>query len=567
MTNLKYLVKKYLYLPGIILAIAGIVANLLTNQWSPLYISLLAAGTIVLIAWVILNFSSVRTFWQRRSTQIGTNALVATLAVLVILGLINFLVWRSPVRIDLTENQIFTLSPQTQEIVQTLQKPLKVWVFDRDPNSVDKELLQTYRRYNANFEFEFVDPDARLGLAKQFNVKSLGDVYLEYGDKKQLVQSLRVANQREPLSEMKLSSAIEKIQRDRIQNIYFLQGHGEPQLNTTQGGLSEATEALKNKGYQVEGLNLGESAAIPPDTDAIAIVSPKRKLLPGEVEVLKNYSDRGGNLLLAIDPSADPGLEPILKEWGVQLDPRVVIDASGAGSAIGLGPEIPVITQYGNHPITQDFKNGISLYPVARPVSTVKVPGVEAVALLVTNDKMWAESDLTSNEIKFDEGKDIPGPVDLGVALTRTLAKTTNPSPSPASPASPAPSSSPSPPISASPRPRVPASSPSPSPTTSNAEPEKNQPPKTEAKLVVFGNGTFATNGWFEQQLNGDVFLNSIQWLASSEEQPLSIRPKEPKNRRINLTHLQAEMISWLSLVIFPLLGLLLAGLTWWKRR
>jgi ABC-type uncharacterized transport system involved in gliding motility auxiliary subunit len=85
--------------------------------------------------------------------------------------------------------------------------------------------------------------------------------------------------------------------------------------------------------------------------------------------------------------------------------------------------------------------------------------------------------------------------------------------------------------------------------------------------MVVIGNSTFATNQWFGLQLNGDVFLNSVQWLAETNEQPLSIRPKEPQKRRIILNGLQASLISWLSLVIFPLLGISLAIATWWRRR
>jgi ABC-type uncharacterized transport system involved in gliding motility auxiliary subunit len=85
--------------------------------------------------------------------------------------------------------------------------------------------------------------------------------------------------------------------------------------------------------------------------------------------------------------------------------------------------------------------------------------------------------------------------------------------------------------------------------------------------MVVIGNALFMTNQWFNEQLNGDIFLNSVQWLANREEQPLAIRPKEAKNRRLTLTPLQASAINWLSLVIFPLLGIGLGICTWWKRR
>jgi ABC-type uncharacterized transport system involved in gliding motility auxiliary subunit len=88
-----------------------------------------------------------------------------------------------------------------------------------------------------------------------------------------------------------------------------------------------------------------------------------------------------------------------------------------------------------------------------------------------------------------------------------------------------------------------------------------------EARLVVFGNATFATNGWFEQQLNGDMFLNSVKWLADEDEQLLSIRPKTLENRRIILSVEQARLLGWLAVIVFPALGFMMAGVIWWQRR
>jgi ABC-type uncharacterized transport system involved in gliding motility auxiliary subunit len=85
--------------------------------------------------------------------------------------------------------------------------------------------------------------------------------------------------------------------------------------------------------------------------------------------------------------------------------------------------------------------------------------------------------------------------------------------------------------------------------------------------LVVFGNSNFATDGWFEQQLNSDVLLNSVSWLGKRDEQALSIRPKEQKNRRLNLTQAQSGVLGWTALAIMPLVGFTAAGLMWWRRR
>lgn len=557
---------KYLFIPGLILAIAGLVAGLIGQKWLPLYVGLLIAGIILLVVWLGFVFSTAQGFWSRRSTKIGANAIVATLSLLAIVGLLNFLAVRYSTRIDLTENQLFTLAPQSQEIVKNLSQPLKVWVFDRDPHPVDRELLETYRRYSPNLTFEFVDPDVKLSVAKQFNVKTVGEVHLEYGSKKQLVQTLTTFNQREPLSEVNLTNGIEKILRDRTLRVYFLQGHGEHPLTGTEGSLSQAIATLKQKGYEVNPLNLAETPAIPEDANVLIIAGAKRKLLQQEVTLLKDYSDRGGSLFLMVDPDTDLGLDPLFKEWGIQLDRRVIIDGSGTGSILNLGPATPLITRYGDHPITKDFNDGISIYPLARPVGTVKVKGVEAVTLLETSDSMWGESNLTSEELSFDPQADTPGPFDLGVALTRDLAeKATKPLENQTQPQA---SPSPSPAKPSEKNPQKPSISDTDKPDLAESS-DKEKPKTSKSRLAILGNSTFATNGLFDNPslLNGDIFLNSVQWLASEEEQSLSIRPKEAENRRIVLSTLQAGIIGWVSLVVMPLLALVMAFVVWWRRR
>ncbi|ACB52991.1 unknown [Crocosphaera subtropica ATCC 51142] len=624
---------KYLFIPGLILTVAGLVPLFITKTQSILYLSLVIAGGIFLFIWLIYLLVTGRSFWQKRSTQTGTNAFVSVLSLVIILGLINFIAVRYSPRIDLTENQLYTLSPETQEIVKNLDKPTKVYVFDKEITPQDEDLLENYQRYNNNFQFELIDPDIKVGLTEQFNVQSLGDVYLEYGDKKQLVQTLIVFNQREPLSEIKLTNAIEKIKKDYIPKIYLLQGHGEYSLEPSpEGSLSEATNSLESKGYEVNPLNLVENAGIPDDADVIIIASPKRQLFEQEVTALKEYSEQGGNLFLLLDPNTDPGLEPILKDWGIQLDNRIIIDGSGSGNIVGLGPTTPFITNYGNHPITEEFANSISFYPLSRPVDTVEVENIEATSLLVTNEQMWAESNLESEEVIFDPEEDIPGPFDLGVALTRTIDKevvnndtkednqnsetnegienldesenkeieNNNNSEQETEEQNQSDSSdnevnnnteqekddnnsetinnqsdvneeetegnnnSDSSVNDETNKNQKEENTSNPSNNEQNNNPEKEQ---IESRLVVIGNSTFATDSLFNQQLNGDVFLNSVQWLSNQDDQPLSIRPKEPKDRKLNLSPLQANIITILSLGIVPLLGLIAAGITWWRRR
>ncbi len=699
----------YLFWLGPVLTIMGITAKVVAGEWSLIALGLLIAGLVIIGLWLLFLGSLAPGFWGRRSTQVGTNAIISTLAVLVILGLINFLGVRYVQRVDLTENNLFSLSPQSQRVVQNLQQPVKLWMFDRQPNPADVELLKNYRRYGSKLEFEYIDPQEKPALARKFNVKSLGEVYLEYGAERKLLQMLSPA---ERLSEVKLTNGIEQITSGRTDTVYFLQGHGERPLEQVEGSLSGAVNALKEKNFIAQPLNLAERSEVPKDASVVVVAGPKRALFPGEVQALRNYLSAGGSLLLMLDPDTNPGVDSLLAEWGVQLERQIVVDASGQGRSVGLGPATPLVSSYGNHPITKDFGGGFSFYPLARPMEIQPVDGVKETPLISTNEQSWGESTPEKQPLEFDPKIDRPGPLILGVALSRKVQSpsdlfapipliTPTPQPSPtASPSGqpkasptpiplitptpqPSPSTSPKtqPTTSSTPKPKAtatPEASPSPSPkvqptasltpkpqmgsqkyqslldtsvdcpfgelafwsdrlptcteksqfergydvtfltsttlsqatgtpeaspsdspkaqatTSPTAKPQATATPEAaptaspsaqptaspsptkednadnkapEARLVVYGNSNFATDGWFEQQLNGDVFLNSVSWLSKRDEQALSIRPKEQQNRRINLTAAQAGTLGWTAIAIVPLVGFMTAGVLWWRRR
>ncbi|MGF1486406.1 MAG: GldG family protein [Prochloraceae cyanobacterium] len=512
---------KYLFLSGPFIFIVGLVAGIVSGIWSIIPLSLILTGTIFTLLWLGL---SKRRFWQQRSTTVGTNILISTLSVLIILGLINFLASRYSFRIDLTESQIYSLSPQTQQIVKNLNKPLTVWVFDRDFSQVDRELLENYSRYSPLFKFESVDPQVEVDRLAAFQDRnslkdlSLGEVYLEYDNKKQLVQQLYPANNpnpaaKEPISELQLTTAIAKIKRDRIPYIYFLTGHGETTLAATRDGLSRAVSSLDANGYKIAPLNLVTNGKIPDNTTAIVISNPQKELFSAEIKLLRNYLNNGGRLLLMLDPDRTADPEPILQDWGIKLDDRVIIDASGSNVFLGFGVDTTVVTQYGDRPITKDFSDkNITLFYRARAIEIESKPEISAAPLLISDEQTWAESEL-NKEVSLDPKKDKSGPFNLAFALNKSLEN------------------------------------------------------EVDSRLVIFGDSDFATNSWISQQFNQNLFINAIAWLANSDDSNISIIAKEPKNRRLNIGLTRGIILNLLALLIFPLLALILAGITWWQRR
>jgi len=205
---------------------------------------------------------------------------------------------------------------------------------------------------------------------------------------------------------------------------------------------------------------------------------------------------------------------------------------SGMGQLFGASEAVPVAANYPSHPITERFRV-MTAYPLSRSVTPVEggVGGHTAQPLVTTSDRSWAETDLqgvlTSQKIGLDAGKDKPGPITLAAAVS-------------------------------APSPDAPAADP--------ANPPKNDAPKPETRLVVFGDSDFASNNVLGIEGNRDLFLNAVGWL-SQQENLISVRAREADDRRVTLTAAQQNNIVWLSLLIVPGVVFGTGVFSWWKRR
>ena len=500
--------------PGIGLTMAGLSAGVVSGQWGAVPMVLMILGLALVLFWVLLMVTA-KEFWRSRSTQAGTNALIAVTAMVLILALLNFLVARYPQRVDLTENQIFSLAPQSKEVVRALDKPVKAYIFTPGKLAPVENVLKNYQSLSENFAYEFVNPVQQPGLVKELGMKDQGDLILQTEGKNQFVQNIAT----EQFSESDLTNALARINSGETEKVYFLEGHGE--LDLTQ--LALAQELLNDRGYESELFNLAATinsgGSIPDDASAIVVAGPQRGLLAPEVTALKDYLAKGGGLLLLVDPNTDPKLDALLKDWGVTLDDRLIIDGSGGlgvdatGGVVGFGPTAPLVNRYGNHPITEDFGNGNSFFPSSRAINLAEATGVDATPLLITNEQSWAEKDVES-QVQFDPSRDLKGPLSLGAALSK--------------------------------------------PATSA---------EGQSRLVVIGNSSFATSNILSQQLNRDVLINSVIWAGQREGEILSISAKELTDRRLTLTPIRANMVALVAVLLLPLAGFGAAGFLWWKRR
>lgn len=458
---------------------------------------------------------------RRRVWAYGSNTVISTLFFFGILVIIALIAEKHPWRVDLTENKAFTLSEQTLNILGSIQEPIEVTAFFATASPEGSEagdLLETYRYHNDKISYQFVDPDRNPEKAEQYAVRAYGTLVLSGYGNRQTIQSA---------GEEALTNAIARLTRNKQKKVVFLTGHGEHSLEGfDKDGYSSVKSALQKENYAVEDLNLLQHDLVPEDTAVLIIAGPQKPLFNEEQAALKAYLERGGKIIVMVEPYADGGLQKFLESYGIVLAEDIVIDK--LSKVFGGSYLLPVVTEYGAHKITKDFSLA-TFYPEARSVSPMEEPpkGVHLDVLASTSANAWAETDfamLRQGQASFDEQQDRSGPVPLVVLSEIQLGQAQGAEAS--------------------------AGAKQQEPSNARKQPESSAP---KAYLLVAGDSEFINNTHFGLSGNGDFFLNMVNFLAE-EENLIVIKARKGRGQPVVLTDSQARILLWTVLVLMPLL-------------
>ena len=544
---------------GVAVVVAGMVARFVVPERQELWWWALVVGVALIVVYGLGQWRSVAELFERRQARYGALATSGVLLGVAILVGANYILARQNMRWDLTAAGQYSLSDQTVRILESLESPIRVMVFAQEfdfPRYRDR--LAEYEYTSSQVSLEFVDVDRNPGLARQYEVQSYGTVVFDYDGRVERV----VSDQ-----EQELTNALIKAVEGEERRAYFLQGHGERlPTGTERDGYSALADALRLDNLSVETVILSQAGAVPADAAVLVAAGPATDLLPAEVELLRAYLEGGGKMLFLIDPPDAPdapardNLLGLIAEWGIEVGRDMVVDVSGVGQLLGTDATVPVAASYPQHPITDRFAL-LTAFPLARSVRPAAGGAGDRVAtsFVETSPRSWAESnlDLTSGEVAMEiEAGDVPGPISIAAAVAVEVE---------APPAGGAGDAAGTPEADAGGGEDAAEAAGGGEGGAADGGPEADEGP-SEARVAVFGDSDFAANGSLGIQGNRDLVLNAVNWLTE-QENLISIRPREPEDRRITLTADQQFRIQVASLILIPGLIFGTGVYTWWRRR
>jgi ABC-type uncharacterized transport system involved in gliding motility auxiliary subunit len=454
-------------------------------------------------------------FLKARQTKYAAYAATYIAVVIAVIAAANVLANRYEKSFDSTSNKRYSLSEQTVKIVKGLKQDATITYYDQSSRfQSGKDQLDLYANLSHKVHVVYVDPDKNPELAREAGIKNYGTAVVRVGANKQEAKGL---------NEEGITGAFIRDLKNTTRTVRFVTGSGEHQIDDSgRSGYSRFKELLGKDEYATKSINLLQKAEIPSDCTVLVVAGPTGDYQQPEVDAIKKFVEDGGRAFFMLDPPLKIGhseiadndaLTTVLQSWGVTVDKDLILDMNPIGQLAGLGPQVALVTSYNSHPIVSEMKGTATGFPLSRSIEVKGGAKTTVEKLFDSSESSLATNKLDSPKIDPSDPKNKKGP------LTITAPGAYN-----------------------------------------------NGKENFQGRLVVVGSSAWAANSFINFNGNRDLALNAMNWL-SSDEDLISIRPKEPEDRRITMTRAQMNWVRMTSQFLLPLIVIFAGVSVWWRRR
>jgi ABC-type uncharacterized transport system involved in gliding motility auxiliary subunit len=454
-------------------------------------------------------------FVHARQTRYVAYAATYIIVIVAVLTVINVLADRYNKSYDSTSNKRYSLSEQTAKIVKGLKQDATITYFNQSQRFTEgRDQLDLYANLSPKVHVKYVDPDKEPELARAANIKNYGTTVVQIGANKNEAQSM---------TEEGITGAFIRDLKNTTRTVCFAAGSGEHQIDDSdRRGYSRFKELLGKEEYTAKSVSLLQTAEVPSDCTVLVIAGPSGDYLQPQVDAIKKYVENGGRALVLLDPPLKMGrneiadndaLTGLLGNWGVTPDKNLILDLNPVGQLVGVGPQVALVSSYDSHAIVSDLKGTATGFPLSRSLEIKNGDKTSVTKLFSSSETSLATEKLNSPQVDPGDPKNKKGPLALAAAGTYNTGKE-----------------------------------------------------NTQGRFVVVGCSDWLANNFISFNGNRDLALNAMNWL-SSDEDLISIRPKEQDDRKIMMTQSQLGWVRNVSLFIFPLAIVFTGIAVWWRRR
>ncbi|PKK90841.1 MAG: hypothetical protein CVV64_08145 [Candidatus Wallbacteria bacterium HGW-Wallbacteria-1] len=509
---------------------------------------------------------------RKEKFRIGFNVFSMVLLTILLCAMVNYLSFRHHGRIDLTASREYSVGDSTKAVLRSLTSDLKIIVFllpDDVLYDAATELLKGYAAVSSKVSLEIIDADrdkARADiLVKQFGIKSANVVVFQIGERSKYVTRNEMAefeylqpgaaqSIKKLMAEQSFTSAIMSLSDERQTRVSFLQGHGEPALDThSKAGIGKFVKLLKRENFNVDTFHSLGKSSVPVDCDLLIVFSPQTTFLEEEVRIFRDFIDAGGRILLFMDPVFEnkmdgfkrTGIEKmILERTGISMGEDIVLDPSHKLAFVG--PQTIFVQRFGVHPVTDKMAETPVILSLARSVTDAPVQHDDKVendsgasaskivasigrryTLMMTSDEGWGETsmnEIRSSRVSKTENIDLMGPVSLAVAWESDARS-----------------------------------------SLSGDQTNKNDSQKP-SRMVIFGSSSFALDSQLDSSSHIDLLLNTVRWLTYKDSL-ISITPRTIENSRLSLNDDQMGNLTRIIMLGIPFICIVMGFLVYLARR